>query len=650
MATRQEKELLTKLDKNFQSALQHPTWQNFAKHAKIDFEFRENKQWTGEEEKELEKRGQAATTENEINVVVKRLNGAHKRQKTRIMFRGRNVGPDESAANVLSDLALHAQQNSGYEFEEGDMFDDGNVSGFGVMECKIIMGDDLEPTIKLEAEDVLNVFPDPNTKKYNWNQDANHISRAKWTSLEEAQELYPHKKKELKAFINLDPVQNETSNFRKDNYIDSKSERVRLVEQWYKERKREQIIFKDGETEDVSELSDAKVKKMLAGGGQLIPRVKTEMKMAVFVGDVLLESKDSPYDHGLFPFVPFFVYRKKDGEPYSDIRLLIDPQREINKRRSKALHLLSTNQVVFEEGAIQDRDELAREMAKPDGQIVYKKGRKLEIIKNIEVASSQIALHAESKAAVTRISGVSNESLARGSEIRSGIGLQRKQMEQSILLLPIFDNLRRTRLMIGDLIFGLIKQYYTSERVFSVTDDQNMSRQIDFTQEHIETIKDGIYDMIIEETPDTTTIQDEQFVMIRDMLNGLNLPPNYVAALLPIVLSLSQIRGKEEVMKQIQELGQPGPEHPKMVMNLVWSELSPEEKAGFARLNGWEELALFELEAGDQAAHVTKEEGSTLRKQMEVEGKLQETDIKEEGQFARNVQEDLLEEDSEFGR
>lgn len=650
MATKQEKELLTKLDKNFQSALQHPTWQNFASNAKIDFEFRENKQWTDDEVTEIEKRGQAATTENEINVVVKRLNGAHKRQKTRIMFRGRNVGADEDAANVLSDLALHAQQNSGYEFEEGDMFDDGNVSGFGVMECKIVMGDDLEPTIKLEAEDVLNVFPDPNSKKYNWNKDANHLSRAKWTALEEAQEMYPHKKRELNAFINLDTVQNDTSNFRKDNYIDEKSERVRLVEQWYKERKRTQIIFKDGEVEVVSDLSDAKIKKKLANGGQLIPGIKTVMKMAVFVGDILLESKDSPYEHELFPFVPFFVYRKKDGEPYSDVRLLIDPQREINKRRSKALHLLSTNQAVYEEGAIQDRDELAREMAKPDGQIAYKKGRRFEMVKNIEVASSQIALHSESKQAITRISGVSNESLARGSEIRSGIGLQRKQQEQSILLLPIFDNLRRTRLMVGDLIFGLIKQYYTAERVFSVTDNQDMSRQIDFTQEHIDTIKDGIYDMIIEETPDTTTIQDEQFRMISDTLNGLNLPPNYAMTLLPILFKLSQIRGKDEIIQQIQELGQPGPEHPKMNLNLVWSELSREEKSAFASLNGWEDLAQFELEAGDQAAHITKEEAGIAKKQIEVEGKLEETDMKEEGQFIRNIQTDRLEEEPEFGR
>ena len=120
MATKKEIEILTLLDGNFQASLDHPTWVSFYKNAVKDFEFVEGTQWTADEIKEIEKRGQAAIVENEIKPILDRIIGQYKRQKTRIGVRGRNLGEDENKSNILTDLMLHAQQNTDYEFEEGE--------------------------------------------------------------------------------------------------------------------------------------------------------------------------------------------------------------------------------------------------------------------------------------------------------------------------------------------------------------------------------------------------------------------------------------------------------------------------------------------------------------------------------------------------
>jgi hypothetical protein len=61
------------------------------------------------------------------------------------------------------------------------------------------------------------------------------------------------------------------------------------------------------------------------------------------------------------------MFRRKDGGPYSLITLALSLQDAINKRESKALHLLNTNQTVAERSALLDKETYAEEIAKPDG-------------------------------------------------------------------------------------------------------------------------------------------------------------------------------------------------------------------------------------------------------------------------------------------
>jgi hypothetical protein len=81
-------------------------------------------------------------------------------------------------------------------------------------------------------------------------------------------------------------------------------------------------------------------------------------------------------------------------------------------------------------------------------------------------------------------------------------------------------------------------------------------------------------------------------------------------------------------MEQIQALSKPPPEHPKIALNLVWTELQPFEKAQFAQIMGYPEMAQMEMQAGGEPAHITKEKAGIEKIRMKGDTDLMTEAIK----------------------
>ena len=77
---------------------------------------------------------------------------------------------------------------------------------------------------------------------------------------------------------------------------------------------------------------------------------------AEFTKGGILKAGPSPYrtDKGESDCELFFqsAYVDRDNNRYGFVRELIPLQDEVNKRRSKALHLMSVNQLHYEDGAV----------------------------------------------------------------------------------------------------------------------------------------------------------------------------------------------------------------------------------------------------------------------------------------------------------
>jgi hypothetical protein len=80
------------------------------------------------------------------------------------------------------------------------------------------------------------------------------------------------------------------------------------------------------------------------------------------------------------------AYVDRENRRFGMVSDFISLQDEINKRRSKALHLLSVNRIITEQGAVEDVDKAKREMAKPDGAIAVLPGMRFELLPGGDLA------------------------------------------------------------------------------------------------------------------------------------------------------------------------------------------------------------------------------------------------------------------------
>lgn len=624
LSDKEQRELVVRLDNMFRYAVDHPSWIAGRAQMVKCFKYREGEQWTAAELKELETRHQPDTVNNQVAVVVNKIIGDLAEQRVRIGFRGRNDPSDTRVADALTDIFRYIRQNNDLEFEERDMAEDGVVCGMGVLDVAVTFDDLFQPEIKIRHEDPLIVFPDPDSRRYDWNEDAKFIARAKWFSLEEARELYPQASLEINRVMSglgLETSEgsaqiSEVDQFKGENYVDQKKRRVRIIEVEYKKYEREEIVlFADGRSMPKDAAKVAVAEADAAGTThQNLDRVGYRICVGVYAAGILLEHKIT--NHRQFSLVPYTVYRKKSGEPYSLITLALSMQDAINKRESKALHLLNTNQVVFERTAVLDKEALAVEMHKPDGQIEVQDGalsqKRIEFLRNLELAASQFNLHKAAQEDFFRIVGVDLAAASKTGEIRSGTGLQRKFTEAAKPILTIFENVRRTRKILGRVVLDRVQNYYTPNKVLLITDDGNQQYPLTIDAQLLEKIKTSQYDVIVEEMEDTTTLQQEQFQLLASTLPQiLQFGPYYTK----LLLRMSQLRDKDQFIKELEAQEGPPPVEPRVSVQANLDALTPPERAFFYKRMGDEQLAVLIME---MAPPTTSQEDNQAELQQEM--------------------------------
>src|SRR5690606_11100881 len=92
-------------------------------------------------------------------------------------------------------------------------------------------------------------------------------------------------------------------------------------------------------------------------------------------------------------------YVDRDNNRYGEVRAMISPQDEVNKRRSKGLHIINTRQTRVSRGYEGDASAIKRELAKPDG-IVFADQGDFEIIQTGDMAAANFQMLQEAKAEI----------------------------------------------------------------------------------------------------------------------------------------------------------------------------------------------------------------------------------------------------------
>lgn len=560
----------------------------------IDADFHDNLQWSEADAEEIRDRGQAPCVFNKGREKVEWLTGTERRTRVDHKILPRKGG--ELAlkdASVKTKLMKYISDTSHAEFARSRAFADAVKVGIGWIE-EGVRADPTEEAVYSRYESWRNVWWDSCGTELD-TSDWRYLFREKTVDLDVALAMFPDRASVVKeGAITADifdqdqddfyyfgqRVGSSETEFRTAGHrvyigdtfsANNRRERVKLIEGWYRVPVARKIMHGDvfdKQTYDPG--NPAHVRAVKEEAVSLFDAVVMEVRCAMMIrGGKLLQDVRSPFKHNRFPFIPIWCFRRdRDGMPYGVWRIMRDPQEDLNKRMSKALFMLSSRQVIMEEGAVEDEDILREEAARPDGVIVKRRNRELTLRDQPELAEEHLKLAEMDMQFMESGSAVTNELLAQQSNAVSGKAIVARQTQGAVVTAPVFDNLRLAIQLSGEVRLCNIEQYMTAEQMIRVVGPKGKPDFIVINEQGQDergqpTILNDITafqaDFVVSEEDFSETIRLALFEQLMDMITKL--PPEMVPQLLDVVLELAPVPGVEEIVRRIRTLnGQTDPD------------------------------------------------------------------------------------------
>lgn len=575
----QESSKLLKFKRWFKEAVEGQ--QAWRKIALEDREFYSGKQWAEADKKALEGVHRPAITINRIKPLINVLCGYQRLNRYDIEFLPRTNDDDEQAA-LRKGVTKYIMDRCHYNYEESDVFNDGVVVGIGWFEVGYQFDwqtQDGDAFVRRVSP--FDIYVDPETRDKHM-RDMKYIIRARWVDKDELIAKYPQHEQE----INAQTAAYMTEEMESDKKVNElwyshETKKIRFAECWYKKAVQKQLfILRTGEV--VEQVTADMVAYGLIQGQQTV--TSTEIRMMAFFDNVTLEDIPSPYKHGLIPFVPFICYYQgEDDIPAGVVRDLKDPQREINKRRSQELHILNTQSNggwIAEDGAMSPQQEAAfkKNASTPGALLKVSTGslsmQRLQRLEPQAPPSNVMTATQEAMNEMPSISGI-NEALM-GTDIsnqQSGRAIELKQKQAITHIAGLFDNLRMAKETIVEMLWGkrgapgIIPQFYTEEKTFRIVGENGESQMVTVNQQVQEqqvnpqtgllqtitrTLNDlsvGEYDIVISDTPATSTQRTAQFWSLVDACGKLGIQGSMI---MDILIDLSDIPQRQEIKRRLQ--------------------------------------------------------------------------------------------------
>jgi hypothetical protein len=545
----------------------------------IDADYYDHIQWTEEEKAALRDRGQAPIVYNVLGQTINWVIGSEKRGRTdyKVQPRGKE---DAKPAERKSKYMKYLSDVNRSPFHRSRAFEDTVKVGIGWLESYINDMDDDEQ-IRFRYESWRNMLWDSAGTELDCS-DWRYIARAKWVDEDIAVMLASDREACIKRAVTDSATYGSYDNANGDGPMDSQEQsmdemsimgagdmfrrrRVRLIEFWYRAPVNVQVMrggMFNGEEYDPEHEGHAAEK---AGNTTtIVSKGKMVMRVALMTENDMLYDGPTPFKHNKFKFVPVWGYRRdKDGLPYGIIRGIRPIQDAVNKRASKALHILSTNKVVMEDGALPDGmtiDEFADEVSRPDGIITYRKGYKIDLNADRQLGAEHMNQMSVDIGMIQQVGGVTDELLGRSTNAVSGIAVEKRQEQGSVATNKLFDNLRLAVQMVGEIELSLIEQYATEAKQFRVT---NMRGSPEFI-----TVNDGLpenditrskADFVISEADWRATMRQAQTEQLTELM--MKLPPEVVVQMLDLVVDSMDIENRDEIVKRLRKMsGQRDPD------------------------------------------------------------------------------------------
>ncbi len=607
--------------------------------AERDRDYYDNKQLTAEEESELKKRGQPPVVINRIKPKVDYLLGLERQTRTDPKAFPRNP-QDEDGANAATDAIRFVCDKERFPAVRSDVFENIIVEGLGGAIVEAVQKGE-KADIKIRRIPWDRCYYDPHSSERNF-YDARFKGVVAWMDVDEAKSAYGENAETIyAACMSEEDGDTHADKPKSKRWVDGKRKRIKLCEVYFKHK------------------------------GTWYFAVHGKSGFAV-------DPKPSEYqDEDGQPSCPIELqscHIDRENNRYGIVRQLVGPQDEVNKRRSKALHLISQRQTVGERGAVDDIQRMKREKGKPDGHIETVPGLKFEFVDNTDMAQANLGLLQEAKQEIDSV-GANAALTGKSDKEASGRALESRQQGGMIELGPVMDARTQWQQAIYRQIWARAKQFWTAEMWVRVTDDEKnvrfaglnvpltageqmleMAQKQGASPEEMQYFQQTIsvdprageivgtrnnvaeieVDISLEDAPDVSSLRSEQFALLAEMYkaNPQN-AQNPGGLSFEWVIEASDLRNKEKILEQVRKGSQPqGPQGPPPEMVQHQNALMQAEQASAAAdVQGKQAKAAQEAAKVDQVRAQTEKtmvetRNEALKPQMEHERFQQQQEVK----------------------
>lgn len=514
-----------------------------------DRDYYDGIQLTAAEEAAMRARGQPPLVLNHVRGKVNYLLGLEKRARQDPKAYPRNPQDDEDA-NAATDAIRFVCDENEWPGIASAVWENMLIEGYGAAE--VVCEKDAEDyRVTLRHIPWHRTFIDPFSSRADAS-DAKFLGTVAWMDEDDILARYPDASEVIEqTYMSVTPgAWGDTYDDRPavTAWADPRRKRVRVVQMWWREAGVWHVA-------------------MLTSGG------------------FLEEPMPSPYtdEHGR-PECGLIIqaaYVDRKNRRYGVVRDMIGAQDEINKRRSKALHLLSVRQVVAEQGAVQDVDAARQELAKPDGYVEVAPGMRFDINPTGDLANGQVQLLQEAKQELAAM-GPNAAMQGRAGASSSGRAIALSQQGGVVEIDgAVLDQHRMFKRRVYRAIWNRVRQFWTAEKWVRVTDDERNVRFVGFNTPRVDPNTGapmlemdpttGAFrvamqnvpaqmwvDIVVEEAPDVATLQQEQFAALAEFARAMPgvIPP-------ALLIKASSLRNKDELLELLEQA--PPPPNPALI-------------------------------------------------------------------------------------
>lgn len=564
--------------------------------AERDRDYYDEKQWTAEEETALKNRKQPVITYNRVKRKVNAMMGLEKQTRKDPKAFPRNPD-DEESAQAATDVIRYACEDNRWDDKRSECAKELAIEGT----CAIMVGvkqtkGGIDPDLKRIPWD--RFYYDPHSSEFDF-ADAAYLGQVIWMDLDKARAKWPDKED---VFVET-WQQSQGSETYEDKprykmWADYKRKRVRLCEHYYRD----------------------------AEG----------WKFCIFTkGGFVVEPQVSPYmgedDQPECPIKAVSLYIDRENNRYGEVRTMIGAQDEINKRRSKALHLINSRQIRLSRATGQDAETVRKEMSKPDGIVVGEVGE-VEVLQTNDMAAANIQMLQEAKAEIDLLGP--NAALGGKNEAAmSGRALLAQQQGGLTELATYLDRIRCLSLAVYRSVWSRVRQYWQGERWVRVTDNENnlrfvgvnrpvtalqaAAKQMGIDKNNLEqadpqavqqlqmfamnpmsqqvvAVENNVVeldvDILVDEGMDSPTIAAEEFeAMLKLAGTGMiQIPPD-------VLIEASSLRNKDRLLEMLKQ--GPSPEQMQMAQLQMAGEAAKVEKTQSETAENYAQIANMQAKA-----------------------------------------------------